>query len=514
MSRLLVKGREKLSGEVNVQGAKNSALPIIAASVLTKGENVLFNCPALSDIEASSQILRYLGCNVKRFHTTMLITADGLCRNDIPDVLMRKTRSSIIFLGAVLARTGAVKLSFPGGCDLGPRPIDMHLNALIQMGAEIVEKHGVIDCTAPKGLKGTKIALSFPSVGATEDIMIAASTADGTTTIINAACEPEICDLADYLNSCGAKISGAGEGVVVIDGVSSLNGTQHTIIPDRIVAATLMSAAAVTQSKITLKGIVQSHLGTVTFRSFEEAGCKIRSSGGNLTISAPQKLSAIRTIRTMPYPGFPTDAQAPLMAVASVAEGTTVFVENIFENRYRHTGELSRMGAKIKTEGKVAVVEGVRSLYGAKVDAPDLRGGAALVIAALSADGVTDIGNSEYLERGYENIELMHRFVWVRVYQSFRMGIFVRRIIWQKIRGRSFRRKNAEKSESSESRLPKRHKSNRKNREKAVKSSAKQENKDSAKKQNEPKKQGENKKPKTAPSKKKLQCTKGKSNKK
>ena len=276
MSRLLVTGREKLSGEVNVQGAKNSALPIIAASVLTKGENVLFNCPALSDIEASSQILRYLGCNVKRFHTTMLITADGLCRNDIPDVLMRKTRSSIIFLGAVLARTGAVKLSFPGGCDLGPRPIDMHLNALIQMGAEIVEKHGVIDCTAPKGLKGTKIALSFPSVGATEDIMIAASTADGTTTIINAACEPEICDLADYLNSCGAKISGAGEGVVVIDGVSSLNGTQHTIIPDRIVAATLMSAAAVTQSKITLKGIVQSHLGTV-IPVLEEAGCKIRS---------------------------------------------------------------------------------------------------------------------------------------------------------------------------------------------------------------------------------------------
>ena len=402
MSRLLVKGREKLSGEVNVQGAKNSALPIIAASVLTKGENVLFNCPALSDIEASSQILRYLGCNVKRFHTTMLITADGLCRNDIPDVLMRKTRSSIIFLGAVLARTGAVKLSLPGGCELGP----MHLNALRQMGAEIVEKHGVIDCTAPKGLKGTKIALSFPSVGATEDIMIAASTACGTTTIINAACEPEICDLADYLNSCGAKISGAGEGVVVIDGVSELTAAQHTMIPDRIVAATLLSAAAVTQSKITLKGIVQSHLGAV-MPVLEEAGCRLRSVGGNLTISAPQRLSAFRTIRTMPYPGFPTDAQAPLMAVASVADGTTVFVENIFENRYRHTSELSRMGAKIKTEGKVAVVEGVRSLYGAKVEAPDLRGGAALVIAALSADGVTDIGNSEYLERGYENIELM-----------------------------------------------------------------------------------------------------------
>ncbi len=406
MSRLLVTGREKLSGEVDVQGSKNSVLPIIAACVLTKGENVLYNCPNLSDVEASSQILRYLGCNVKRFHSTMLISADGLCKSDIPDVLMRKTRSSIIFLGAVLARTGSVSLSLPGGCEIGPRPIDMHLKALEQMGAEIAEKHGVIECTAPKGLKGTKIALSFPSVGATEDIMIAASTAEGTTTIINAACEPEICDLADYLNGCGAKIYGAGEGVVVVDGVSSLSGTQHTVIPDRIVVATLMAAAAATQSKITLKGIVQSHLGTV-IPVLEEAGCKIKCSSGNLTISLAQRLSALRTIRTMPYPGFPTDAQAPLMAAASVADGTTVFVENIFENRYRHTIELSRMGAKIKTEGKVAVVEGVSSLYGAKVVAPDLRGGAALVIAALAAEGVTDIGNAEYLERGYESIELM-----------------------------------------------------------------------------------------------------------
>lgn len=261
-------------------------MPIIAASVLTKGENVLFNCPALSDIEASSQILRYLGCNVKRFHTTMLITADGLCRNDIPDVLMRKQEVQLFFR-CCSCTDGCGQTFVPRRMRAWTSSYRYAPECTYTNGCGNCRKHGVIDCTAPKGLKGTKIALSFPSVGATEDIMIAASTADGTTTIINAACEPEICDLADYLNSCGAKISGAGEGVVVIDGVSSLNGTQHTIIPDRIVAATLMSAAAVTQSKITLKGIVQSHLGTV-IPVLEEAGCKIRSSGGNLTISAPQ----------------------------------------------------------------------------------------------------------------------------------------------------------------------------------------------------------------------------------
>lgn len=406
MSRLLVTGKEKLCGEVSVQGAKNSALPIIAATILTKGENVLYNCPQLSDVNASMQILRYLGCDVRRYHRTMLIAADSVDKSDIPDELMRKTRSSIVFLGAVLARTGRARLSFPGGCELGPRPIDLHLKALKQLGAEIEEKHGIIDCTAPKGLRGAKIALSFPSVGATENIMIAASTANGTTTIINAAREPEICDLADYLNDCGAKIYGAGEGTVVVDGVSSLSGVQHTIIPDRIVAATLMAAAAVTGSQITLNGIVQAHLGAV-IPVLEEAGCRIKCGGGSLTITAPHRLSSLRTVRTMPYPGFPTDAQAPIMAAACVADGTSVFVENIFENRYRHATELVRMGASIKAEGKVAVVEGVKSLYSASVEASDLRGGAALVVAALCAEGVTDIGGVNYLERGYENLEVV-----------------------------------------------------------------------------------------------------------
>lgn len=406
MSRLLVTGRQKLSGETYVQGAKNSALPILAATILTKGENVIYNCPELSDVEASLRILRYLGCDVKKCSRTLLVRADGVNRSDIPDELMRKTRSSIVFLGAVLARTGKAKLSFPGGCEIGPRPIDLHLKALREMGAVIKEKHGYLDCSAPKGLIGTKIALSFPSVGATEDIMIAACLAKGTTTITNAAREPEICDLADFLNACGAKIYGAGEGVVVIDGSASLGCAHHTIISDRIVAATLMACAAATGSQITLNGIISSHLASV-IPVFEDAGCKIRCNDGSMKFSAPQRLKSMRTVRTMPYPGFPTDAQAPLLAAACTADGTSVFVENIFENRYRHIGELVRMGASIKNEGRVAVVEGVSSLYGATVEASDLRGAAALVVAALCADGISDISGLKYLERGYENFEII-----------------------------------------------------------------------------------------------------------
>ena len=333
MSKLLVTGRKKLGGETYVQGAKNSALPVLAATILTKGENVIYNCPDLSDIEASARILRYLGCKVSRSDSTVLVNGDTIDKYDIPDELMRKTRSSIIFLGAILARTGRAKMSFPGGCEIGLRPIDMHLKALREMGADIREIHGCLDCTAPKGLKGTKISLSFPSVGATEDIMIAACLADGTTTITNAAREPEICDLADFLNKCGAKIYGAGEGVVVIEGVKSLISTSHSIIPDRIVCATLMACAAVTGSKITLDGVICSHLASI-IPVFEDAGCTVKCCNGTLEFTAPEKLKAMKTVRTMPYPGFPTDAQAPLLAVSCIADGTTVFVENIFENRY------------------------------------------------------------------------------------------------------------------------------------------------------------------------------------
>lgn len=405
MSKLLVTGRKKLSGELSVQGAKNSALPIIAASLLAGGESVIYNCPDLSDIEASVDILRYLGCTASRSGQTLLINSKGFDRNDIPDSLMRKTRGSIVFLGAVLAKAGRVRLSFPGGCEIGLRPIDMHLNALKKLGAEIRERHGCIDCRTPYGLRGCKISLDFPSVGATEQVIIAACTAHGTTTLTNAAREPEIVDLAEYLNSCGAKIYGAGEGELVIDGVSRLTACAHSVIPDRIAAATFMSAAAATGSKIVLNDVIPAHLGAV-IPVFESMGCIIEARETTLKISAPERLRALNTVSTMPYPGFPTDAQAPLMSAACVADGTSVFIENIFENRFRHARELARMGARIKTEGRVCVVEGGCDLYGARVNATDLRGAAALVIAALCAEGRSRIGSIHYLDRGYEDFEL------------------------------------------------------------------------------------------------------------
>lgn len=404
MSKLLIEGKKRLYGDVCVQGAKNSALPILAASILSSSESVLHNCPNLSDVDTSINILRYLGCRVKRQDNVLSVKADGMSRSDIPVTMMREMRSSIIFLGAILARTKRARLSFPGGCEIGPRPIDLHLKALRQMGAEIEEHHGIIDCTAPFGLKGAKIALSFPSVGATENIIISAATAKGTTTLTNAAREPEISDLADYLNSCGAKIYGAGEGTITIDGVERLNGCQHFIIPDRIVAATLMSAAAITGSHITLKNIIASHLEAV-IPFFEEAGCEISVKGTDLSISSPHRLKAVKMVRTMPYPGFPTDAQAPVMAMTCIANGTSVFVENIFESRYRHVGELARLGANIKVEGKVAVVEGVKALSGAAVEALDLRGAASLLVASLAAEGTTELDGVKYLERGYEGFE-------------------------------------------------------------------------------------------------------------
>lgn len=406
MSRFIVKGTKKLFGEVELQGAKNSALPILSAAVLTRGENVLFNCPRLTDTDACLRILRYLGCEAYEQSGAVLVDCGGLCESEIPDSLMREMRSSIVFLGALLSRTGYAKLSFPGGCELGPRPIDLHLKALRKMGVKISERYGTIECIAENGLKGAEIDLSFPSVGATENIILAAVLAEGTTTIINAAREPEICDLCDYLNKAGAKIYGSGEGVIVIDGVKRLNAVSHNIIPDRIVAATLMSCAAVTKSEIKLKGIIHNHLSSV-IPVFEETGCKIRVKDGEMLIIPPDKLTAVPLVRTMPYPGFPTDAQAPLTAVASVCEGTSVFVENIFENRFKHVGELLRLGADIKVQGKVAVVNGVESLYGASVEAQDLRGAASLITAALAAQGKTEISGIEYLERGYEDFELV-----------------------------------------------------------------------------------------------------------
>ncbi len=404
MSKLILQGGRRLSGEIFVQGAKNSALPLLAATILGDSVSEIHNCPDLSDVDASINILQYLGCGISRSNNTVVVDPRGMFRYDIPDNLMREMRSSIVFLGAIVAKTGRARISFPGGCELGPRPIDLHLSSLRQLGVIIEEDHGYLDCRCEGRLKGAHITLSFPSVGATENIMLAAATAEGTTIISNPAREPEISDLADYLNSCGARIHGAGESTMYIEGVEKLSGTAHQVIPDRIAATTFMSAAAITGGSLVLREIVPSHLGPV-IPVMEEMGCDIKVQGHELKITAPPRLKRVKIIRTLPYPGFPTDAQAPIMSLASVADGTSVFVENIFENRYKHVGELLRLGAKIKVEGRVAVVEGVPRLSGATVCAMDLRGGAALVIAGIAAEGITEVDGLHHIDRGYERIE-------------------------------------------------------------------------------------------------------------
>ncbi|MBO5797237.1 MAG: UDP-N-acetylglucosamine 1-carboxyvinyltransferase [Clostridia bacterium] len=404
MEQLVLEGGRRLGGAVTVHGAKNSALPLLAATLLAEGTSELHNCPRLSDVEVATRILSHLGCGVTVEDHTVTVNAKNVCRGDIPDGLMREMRSSIVFLGAILARVGEATLSFPGGCELGPRPIDLHLSALARLGAQIHEESGHLCCRAPKGLAGAAITLPFPSVGATENVLLAAATAKGTTVLRNAAREPEIADLCAFLNACGARIHGGGESTLTVEGVEHLSGCCHRVIPDRIEAATYMAAAAATGGTLVLKNIEPEHLMPV-FPAFEEAGCRLTPWGEELLVSTPTRPRRVRGVRTMPYPGFPTDGAAPLLALCCVAEGTSVFVETIFESRYKYAAELCRMGACIKVEGRVAVVEGVPVLSGAPVSCTDLRGGAALVVAALAAEGITHIGELHHLDRGYERLE-------------------------------------------------------------------------------------------------------------
>ena len=404
MSKLIIEGGHRLSGSIQVQGAKNSVLPVLAGALLCEGTSEIHNCPKISDVEVSLRILEGLGCKCKMEEDAFIIDASAPDRYEIPDELMREMRSSVVFLGAILGRFGKAVISSPGGCELGPRPIDLHLSALRRMGVEITEDHGCLYCCAPHGILGAEIQLSFPSVGATENIILAAATANGKTVIHNAAKEPEISDLADFLNSAGAKIYGCGSDTVEIYGVKKLNGACHSIIPDRIAALTYLCAAAMTSGEITLENIMPSHLVPM-LSLLREAGCELEVHGKTLRLNAPHRLHRVPTVRTLVYPGFPTDAGPPVIAMLSLARGTSVFVENIFENRYRYIDELNRLGAKIKTEGKVAVIEGVDRLSCAKCSCTDLRGGAALVCAALAASGETEIDNIYHIQRGYENIK-------------------------------------------------------------------------------------------------------------
>ena len=402
MGPITIEGGHRLSGEVAVQGAKNSVLPILAATLLCGGACRIQRCPRLSDVDAAADILRYLGCRVDREDGDLLVDSSVLTRCDIPQTLMRRMRSSVIFLGAILARCGWAELSYPGGCELGPRPIDLHLAALRTLGASIEESGGKLYCQG-RHLTGGQIVLAIPSVGATENAMLAACGAEGVTVITNAAREPEIGDLADFINAVGGKVLVDGNGTVTVEGVPSLHGAAHTVIPDRIVASTYMSAAAITGGKLLLRQVRTAHLAPV-LPVFQEMGCDLRVDGTDLLITAPERLRAFKRLTTMPYPGFPTDSQAVLAAAAATARGTSVICENIFENRFRYTCQLQRFGCDIAVSGKTEVIRGVPTLHGAKAEATDLRGGAALVVAALAAAGTSTICEIHHITRGYEDL--------------------------------------------------------------------------------------------------------------
>ncbi|MDE6471095.1 MAG: UDP-N-acetylglucosamine 1-carboxyvinyltransferase [Eubacterium sp.] len=398
-----INGQKSLSGDVTLHGAKNSALPILCASLLVKGESIIHNCPDLSDVKTTLKILEDLGCKVKRNGDTVIIDASEVTASQIDEGVMRTMRSSILFLGALVSRTGCASIYLPGGCDIGTRPVDMHIRALKSLGATITENGSSITCCADR-LTGAKIILPFASVGATENIIIAAAVSKGKTTIINPAREPEICDLAEFLNKCGARIYGAGETSIEIEGVDKLIPCEHRIIPDRILASTYMSACAVTGGDIVIHDVKPTHLSPV-FPVFNEMGCRLYLNRDELRIVAPKRLRRVKMIKTMPFPAFPTDSQSPVTAALTMAKGTSVIKENIFENRFRFVGQLNRFGADIAVDEQMAVINGVKLLHGADVYATDLRGGAALVIAGIAAEGETTVRSIEHIDRGYAGLE-------------------------------------------------------------------------------------------------------------
>ena len=402
MERFRVEGGHRLSGAVRVHCAKNAVLPILAAAMLTDTPVTVEDCPDLVDARNMLSILETLGCRVEARGRDVVLDASRAENHEMPEKLSKRLRSSIFLLGPLVARFGRARVSYPGGCEIGQRPIDLHLKGLRALGVQIRETHGMIECDGAR-LRGADVYLDFPSVGATENVMMAAVLARGRTTIHNAAREPEIRDLQNFINALGGKVRGGGTDCVTVEGVRSLGGACYRPLPDRIVAGTLLAAAAVTRGEVLLRRVCPGDLGAVLDK-LRQAGCAVEAEEETIFLRA-RTLKPFE-VSTQPFPGFPTDLQAQFMALACAAEGASVIVENVFENRFAHAAQLRRMGADIFLSGRLAVVRGGR-LYGAEVQAGDLRGGAALVIAALAAEGESRVENVELIDRGYEHLEDM-----------------------------------------------------------------------------------------------------------
>lgn len=404
MEKLIVKGGNRLVGAVKTSGAKNAVLPIIAASILGTTPSHLDEVPMLEDVHTISEVLKCLGLAVECSPEKNVLDIDSteITSYEAPYELVRTMRASFLVMGPLLARIGKARISMPGGCAIGARPIDIHLKGFEALGVKIEQGHGYIEASAPEGLKGTSIYFDFPSVGATENIMMAASLAEGTTILENAAEEPEIVDLANYLIKMGAKIRGAGTDTIRIEGVEKLHGADYTIIPDRIEAGTYMIAAAMTGGDIVVENVLPEHQKPLIAK-LREAGAVVEEDIDKVRVIGKNPLKAV-SIKTLPYPGFPTDMQAQMMAMMVIAEGRSKVTETVFENRFMHVVELNRMGAQISTEGRSAVIDGPCKLTGCDVRATDLRAGAAMILAGLVAEGTTRIGDLHHIDRGYENI--------------------------------------------------------------------------------------------------------------
>ncbi|MDQ0061991.1 UDP-N-acetylglucosamine 1-carboxyvinyltransferase [Paenibacillus harenae] len=403
MTKIIVRGGQRLKGTVRVSGAKNAVLPILAASLLaTEGDSVIYDVPLLDDVMTIQKVLASLGARLTYNNETMRISAPAITSIEAPYELIRKMRASFLVMGPLLARVGKVRISLPGGCAIGTRPIDQHLKGFEAMGAEITLGHGFIEASTPTRLKGAKIYLDVASVGATENIMMAAALAVGTTTIENAAKEPEIVDLANYINAMGGKVRGAGTGLIRIEGVDKMHGAAHNVIPDRVEAGTYMIAAAITGGDVFVEGAIADHL-TPVISKLEEMGVEIIESDNGIRVRAGAELRSV-DVKTLPHPGFPTDMQSPMMALLLFSEGTSVVTETVFENRFMHVEEFQKMNAQIKVDGRTAIVSGGLPLMGAKVCATDLRAGAALICAALRAEGETELTGLHHVDRGYVDI--------------------------------------------------------------------------------------------------------------